>query len=790
MAVGIVVVSHSDLLARGVVELAEQMAGDVSLVAAGGDGEGGIGTSFDLILTGITEADAGDGVAVMADLGSAVMTAEQAFEFLDPDQQARVRLADAPLAEGTLAAATTAAGGASLDEVVAAAEAAGGAAAVTEEAAPASEADAAEAVTLPNPLGLHARPAAQVAEIARSFDAQVAIERTDSGARAAAHSLLGVVGLGADGGTEVRISASGPDASAAVARLAAMARDGFGESDEDGLPASPEATDIPAAGDEAGLGEVTYGTLDGLAVVAGIAIGLAAPLRRTTVDPDADAPAGDPDAERRRLHEARDRVRADLTRDGDEIFAAHAILLDDPTLLADADARLAEGASAARAWTDAAEAQAATLAALPGEAFAARAADVRDVGERVAAALLGASATRIDVREGEVVLTDDVLPSHVPALVEGGAAGLGLAGGSRTSHAAILANNLGLPLVVGLGPDAPTVPEGTTVVLDGHEGQLHVDPDEAALGAARERAAADAERREQLRALAAAPVHTPDGERVEIAANASTPAEARAAVEAGAEAIGLLRTEFMFTERPDLPSEDEQAERLTEVLDALGDRPAIVRTLDAGGDKDLPALSLDPVRHGFLGVRGLRLSLARPDVFRPQLRAILRAARGRRVRVMFPMVTTAAEVRAARAALEEARASLVADGTEHGEVEAVGIMVEVPSAALAPDDLLAECDFVSVGSNDLVAYTMAADRTVSDVADLADPAHPAISRLIEGLCEAARAHGRWVGVCGEMAGDPDHAARLVDLGVRELSMAPGAIAEVKERLLEAVGDAP
>ncbi|QBI20667.1 phosphoenolpyruvate--protein phosphotransferase [Egibacter rhizosphaerae] len=820
MNVGIVVASHSDLLARGVVELAGQMAGGVAVVPAGGDDEGGIGTSFQRIMTAIEEADSGDGAVILTDLGSATMTAEQAIEFLDPDQPARVRLVDAPLAEGSLAAATTAAGGADLDTVEVAARQASGtddpdAAAVdpatgtsVAETAPDGHPDAAAEVTVTNAHGLHARPASHLAQAAQRSSARLRIRRLDSGDHAEATSMLRLVALGTARGTPLAIEGWGEGAEEAVDSLRALIADGFGETDgaeeTDGARPTfaqrpgegvPTAAEGPAVGDGARAaadpGRPTEGsptgTLRGTGAVPGIVIGPAAPLRQAEVTVD-EQPADDPAHEEARLDGALEVVSEALASEGGDIFAAHRALLDDPALREEAVQRIRSGASAGAAWRDAFEGQASTLAALPGEFAAARAADVRDVGLRVLAALRGGAAPGLDVPPGAVVVATDVLPSQVPALVEAGAAGLALARGSRTAHAAILARNLDLPLVLGLGPDVPAVAEGATLVLDGRAGTLLVDPDEAALEAARAERDTEAQRREQARELAGRPVHTAAGERVELAANASTPAEARAAVDAGAEAIGLLRTEFLFSERADLPSEDEQVDRLTAVVDALAGRPVTVRTLDAGGDKPMPALDLDPVRNGFLGVRGLRLSLARPELFHTQLRAILRVATGRRLRVMFPMVTTADEVARAREAVDAARDSLAREGVPYGEPEAVGIMVEVPAAAVAPEDLLDGLDFVSVGSNDLAAYTMAADRTVTEVAPLAQPDHPAIARLIGWLCEAARARGVWVGVCGEMAGEPEYAAGLVDLGVRELSMAPGAIADVKQRLLTVPAD--
>jgi phosphoenolpyruvate-protein kinase (PTS system EI component) len=260
--------------------------------------------------------------------------------------------------------------------------------------------------------------------------------------------------------------------------------------------------------------------------------------------------------------------------------------------------------------------------------------------------------------------------------------------------------------------------------------------------------------------------------------------EALAAVANGAEGVGLLRTEFLYLDRPDLPSEDEQVAALRAIFAALEGRPIIVRTLDIGGDKSVPALDLDPVTNSFLGVRGLRLSLRRPDLFRQQLRAIARAAEGYRVSLMFPMVTTVAEVREARGHLDAVMKELDAEGVGHGRIEEVGIMVEVPAAALTADLLAPEVDFFSVGSNDLVQYTMAAERTNAAVADLYRPDAPAILRLLERIVAGAHAHGRWVGICGEMAGDPSLTPIFVGLGIDELSMAPGSIPAVKAAIRE------
>ena len=785
MAVGIVIVSHSDLLARGVAELAGEMAEGVTLVAAGGTDDGSIGTSFDRVLAAITEADTGEGALVLADLGSAELTAEQAFEFLDPEQAERVALANAPIAEGAIAAAATAGGGASLAEVLAAAEAAGGGAAADAGEAVLAEPDVRERVVLPNPLGLHARPASHVVAALRNLDAEVHIARTDTGAGASARSVLDVVALGATGGVEVEIAAQGVDAVEAVERVAAMAREGFGEAAGEAPVEEPEPAPVERASDRPPAAGTT---LTGRAVVAGTVIGPLAELRRA-VPAVPEGTGFDPEEQRRALAAARDAARDELEQlaAGPEgaIFAMHLVLLDDPALSAAVDEALDEGLAASAAWLRGVTAQEELLASMADAAFAARALDVRDVGDRVLRQLLGREATGVAAPPaGAIVAASDLTPSDVTQCADADIAGFATAAGSQTSHAAILARNLGIPLVMRLGPAVLAIADGTEVILDGDAGELVVAPDAERRAAATAAIAAAEAEAEAARRVAAEPGRLADGTRVVVAANASSPVEARRAVAEGAEGIGLLRTEFLYLERTDLPSEDEQVAELAEICEAMEGRPVIVRTLDAGGDKPAPALDLDPVRHGFLGQRGLRLSLARPEVFQPQLRAILRLAAAYEVGVMFPMVTDVSEVRRAKAALAEAAAALEAEGVPHGEPTEVGVMVEVPAAAVAPQDLVAEVDFCSVGSNDLIAYTMAADRTLEEVAEYYRPEHPAIDQLVAWLCDAAADAGCWVGVCGEMAGDPDHAARLVRLGVRELSMAAGSIPAVKARLRE------
>jgi phosphocarrier protein FPr len=499
-----------------------------------------------------------------------------------------------------------------------------------------------------------------------------------------------------------------------------------------------------------------------------------------------EAPAGDPAAELARLDAARAAARSDVedarTHIAEQagaaeaaIFDAHLLLLDDAALLGPAREGIEAGRSAAAAWSASAEAAANVYRGLDDQYLQERAADVDDVAGRVLRHLAGETA-QAGIAEAGILVARDITPGDAAALDRSLVQGLAVARGGATSHAAILARALGIPAVVGLGEAVLGLADGTPLVLDGQAGTLEVEP-EADVIAERERAREAAERRRaEARAHAREPATTTDGTTLEVAANLGSPKEAAEAVELGADGVGLLRTEFLFLGRDTAPTEEEQRAIYGEIAVALDGRPLIVRTLDAGADKPLAYLRQAPEDNPFLGVRGIRLGLEQPELLRTQLRAILAVAAEHPLRVMFPMVSTLAEYRAARALLEEERASLGAPPIE------VGIMVEVPAVAVEADRFAPVVDFFSVGTNDLGQYTMAAERGNEALAPLLAGPQPALLRLIAGLTEAARAHDRWVGVCGELAGDPAAAVLLAGLGVAELSMAPSRIPEVKATL--------
>jgi phosphoenolpyruvate-protein phosphotransferase/dihydroxyacetone kinase phosphotransfer subunit len=836
--VGIVVVSHSAGLADGVVALAREMAGpSLRLEAAGGfEEEGALGTDAGRVLEAVQRAMSADGVLVLMDLGSALMSAEFAVEMLGDDAGGPIRLSGAPLVEGTVAAAVAAAGGASLDEVAAeargaltmktaqvgdpasggaepasgSAEPASGGAEPASDAAPAPTAAAPDArVELPvrNEIGLHARPAARFVATARGFDADVRVAKAGGGDPVSARSLTGLVSLGARLGDTLVVTASGPTAAEAVAALEALAAEGFGDGVTAGAAARPDSPEVVAMSHtsrEKSTTPVSHPApgevLTGVAASSGIAIGpahsIAAPGDDAT-PPPARA-AGEVAAERALLDDALARARIAIEHDRDaiaaragaaeaEIFDAHLALLDDEALLEPAHAAIDGGQAAEIAWYHATEYVAAVYRTLPEPLLAERATDVIDVGRRVLAAFGTAGNVRprgeakSSPRPGvppAIVIADELTPADAAGLDPDRVLGIVTARGSATAHAAILARALGLPAVVGLGDAVLGIADDTRLLLDGEAGTVTVDPARALIAAAAQRGERDRAAHQAAQARAHEPAVTTDGTRIEVFANLGSTADARRAVDAGAEGVGLLRTEFLFLDRATLPGEDEQTEQLTEIATVLDRRPLIVRTLDAGADKPLPALPMAPEQNPFLGVRGIRLSLARPELLATQLRAALRvAAAGHPLKLMLPMVATLGEITATRQLLDQARA----DTGIETPIE-LGIMVEIPAAALTAGRLAPHVDFFSIGTNDLTQYTMAAERGNARLAGLLDGPQPAVLRLVHETVRAATAHDRWVGVCGELAGDPAAAVLLAGLGVTELSMAPGLIAAVKQAL--------
>ncbi|MFH5927104.1 phosphoenolpyruvate--protein phosphotransferase [Roseomonas xinghualingensis] len=629
--------------------------------------------------------------------------------------------------------------------------------------------------------GLHARPATAFAILAKGFAAEVLVGY--GGKLANGKSMAALLTLGAERGATLEIGARGVDAAEAVRALAEAVTAGLGDAEE---PEEPAPIARPAA--------VHYrGTVRrGVTASPGLAIAPTYRLRHAAPTATPEAATGDPAAEATRLDDALARAREELralqaevsARSGSKqaaIFLAHQELVDDPELVGAARVLIARGRSAPAAWTQVTEARAQEMEALRDANLAERGRDVRDVGRRVVRLLSGEpEPVGLALPDHPVILlAEDLAPSDTAGLDTKRVLGLATVLGGPNSHTAILARALRLPAVAGLGEALLSIPDGTEVVLDGDGGVLLPAPgaeDRTLAEAAREeRQAADA----AARADAYRPAFTRDGRRLETVANIGPPAEAAAAVAAGAEGVGLLRTEFLFLDRDRAPDEEEQFQALHAMTEALRGLPLIVRTLDIGGDKEVPYLRLPREDNPFLGVRGLRLCLQQPELFRPQLRAICRAARAApagAVKVMFPMVASVEEYREGRDALEAVRAELDAPPME------VGIMVEVPSAAAMADVLAREVDFFSIGTNDLTQYVLAIDRMHPVLARRADGLHPAVLRLIGQVVEAAHAAGKWVGVCGNLAAEREACAILIGLGVDELSVSPPSVPELKARI--------
>jgi phosphotransferase system enzyme I (PtsI) len=485
-----------------------------------------------------------------------------------------------------------------------------------------------------------------------------------------------------------------------------------------------------------------------------------------------------------RLSETAERLGASGNENEAAIFEAHVEMAEDPELATGVEERVRDLQSPEAAVLAVGEEYAGVFAAMEDEYMAARADDVRPLPPHPAAELMGGGAEGLEALETpSVVVARNLAPSDTARIPRGKALAFVTAEGSRTSHVSIMARSMGIPAVVGVGAAVEAMLEAQTAAVDGGEGYAIGDPDPATVAAFEARAeemAAESAALDEYRHVEA---RTRDGRRIEVAANLGSASEAQDALEWGAEGVGLFRTEFLFMERPELPSEEEQYEAYGAVARAFGEKPVIIRTLDVGGDKDLPGVDQPPEENPFLGWRGIRMSLDTPSLFKPQLRAMLRAGAVGNLRIMFPMVADVEELRAAKAMLEECREELEAEGAEVGPVE-VGVMVETPAAAICARDLAPEVSFFSIGTNDLVQYTLAADRGNKRLRRLQSADHPAVLELIRMTCEEAEEAGIWVGVCGEAAGDPDLIPRLLDLGVTELSMSAPSIPRAKKLISE------
>jgi len=477
-------------------------------------------------------------------------------------------------------------------------------------------------------------------------------------------------------------------------------------------------------------------------------------------------------------------VKSRLGEDKAAIFAAHRLMLEDPTLGDAIEAKISENLfTAERACLEACEEQARMLETMDDPYFAARATDMRDIGKRLVRCLLGIGdkSSLKSIPEGSIVVADDLAPSDTASLETDKIAGIVLDKGGRTSHTAILARSLGIPAVAATRNATLVISQGDVLILDGDKGEVRINPDETTLGAFTEKVRKLRDEKKRLDMLKDFPAVTRDGKHLELAANIGNVTDVPMVLNAGADGVGLFRTEFLFLDRATVPTEEEQFEAYKEVLSKLSPQPIVVRTLDIGGDKEIPYLGLGKEENPFLGLRAIRLCLKKKDLFRTQLRALLRAASYGNLKIMFPMISNLNELKEAKEEVLKVKEELESLGVKVPDFE-IGIMVEIPSAAIDADILARECDFFSIGTNDLVQYTIAVDRGNAEVAYLSDPFHPAVLRLIARTIEEGHKRGIWVGMCGEMAGMPLAAPLLLGMGIDELSMAAGSVLKIKDLL--------
>lgn len=536
---------------------------------------------------------------------------------------------------------------------------------------------------------------------------------------------------------------------------------------------------------------MTERILKGMPASDGIAIGPAFVYIPTQLTVPVCA-AGSVNEEMNRFAAARECARIELQglyeaiekRAGKEeasIFEAHQEMLSDPALEGKIREFVEVGQTAEQALVMATEELANLLAGMDDELFAARALDVKDVGRRILRILLGLPDTALSaVTEPSIIIAEDLTPSDTASLDPALTHGFITAQGGLTSHSAILARTLGLPAIVGMGNGLlDKVSSGTVIVMDGRTGEMILEPNQETIARYKQ---LKTQRESQLLILKAAAEKdavTANGRRVEVAANVGEAASARDAMEHGAEGIGLLRTEFLYLEDAQPPSEEKQYHIYREIFEVMSGRPVIVRTLDIGGDKPPSYMPFPDEMNPFLGWRAIRISLDEPELFKTQLRAILRAAVGHHARIMFPMVSDLDELRRARAIVETVKHDLELASVEFAADVPVGIMVETPAAAVLADVLAEASDFFSLGTNDLTQYTMAVDRGNAKVSGLFQPLHPAVLRLIRQTIDAGHAKGKWVGMCGELAGMTKAIPILLGFGLDEFSMNPRAIPQAK-----------
>jgi phosphocarrier protein FPr len=804
--VGIVLVSHSRALAESVRELVRSMTGpSLPLAVAAGAGEDHkeLGTDAVEIAEAIVSVKGPDGVLVLMDMGSAILSSETALDLLEESVRGKVRFCAAPFVEGAVASGVTANLGSSLDDVYREAVSAlkqkqtalnGNQPAA--EAAPArleknghAHKDAETIrVTMPNAHGLHARPAAQLIKETRPFHVEITV-RNVSNARGpvSVRSLSGLASLEILHGNEIEFAASGDDAHAALEKVSALVKSGLGDD------LSAETKSAPAKRPSAAPARATLrknGT-GPIGISGGVVFGRATYLGAVKIEIP-QGKASDVAADSARLRAAvssaqkalevrRDAMKGTVGEKDAGIYDAQIVALQDPELVENAlDLILHERVNAALAWDRANREIIARYEALSDPYLRERAADLEDVGRQVLEILVGKSGRSLPTEPG-ILIADSLTPQEVAQLNPKLVRGVILLDGGATAHSSILLRALGLPAVAQARSELSNVDLSgpVSVALDGNSGQVWLDPSADFISEFEVRQAEQLRREAEERKASALPATTTDGHLVDIFANIGDVSDVEVALNSGAEGVGLLRTEFLFLDRAEAPTEEEQFTALRAIADKMNGKPLIVRTLDAGGDKELPYLHMPGEDNPFLGVRAIRLSFSHEEIFDTQLRAILRAGHERDVRIMFPMIASLADLDRATECLEKVHRELEKEKVPHLWPVKTGIMIEIPSAALLAEAMARQADFFSIGTNDLTQYTMAADRGNPGLASYHDALHPSVLRLISMVVDGARKHDRLVAVCGEAASDERAAAIFVGLGVKELSLSSAKIPHLK-----------
>lgn len=726
------------------------------------------------------------------DLGSALLSTEMALELLDDEIRSRVFMSAAPLVEGTMAAVVAAAAGLNaqqvLQEAAAALEAKQDHLGLTPSTLPANNSATVEPSgeslqtewRVANPHGLHARPAAAIVGALAGLEADVWLER--HGQRVNARSLNSIAKLSVKLGDVITFISAGPQAAQAVSAFNALAQSHFGEAH-----LLSETAGQPETAAESLPDQQIAGAIKGIAVNGGIARGPAVIF--TAVMPAIpERPYSGQANESQALTQAINQVQQHLQQQAKgvhgDIFNAHSLMLADPELLARVQNAIAQGQTAPAAWMNTLQQLSQQYAQADSQYMREREADVWDITRQVMCQLTGCGPQRLPLNQPCVLLAQDLMPSDVANLDKDQVLALCLSEGAKTSHSAILARAMGIPAVVKAQGCLEQVQNGQEVIVDGFSGLLWLAPDEATTNQLERRRIDWLEQCRIQQQAAMQPAITKDGHTIQVLANIGGPEDVSAALNAGAEGVGLFRTEFLFQAHETLPDEALQYQIYRDIAAAFGDKPLTIRSLDVGGDKPLAAFPMAQEENPFLGLRGVRLCLAHPELLLTQLRAVLRAhAEQPNIQLMIPMIATVEEFRAVKALLEQARLAL---RLPLEPKLALGIMVEVPAAVLNAEALAREVDFFSIGTNDLTQYVMAADRGNSAVATLVNYHEPAVLKAIELTCQAGQSAGIPVSMCGEMAGDTAVTELLLQLGLSKLSASAAMLPALKAQVRESV----